>query len=86
MKQALGESLKSFLSCFTDEMMYCMQVTDREALSVMRGGLNMDTLFRRDMQNQDPTTCDVLLEMMRCEIINEELIEHRNRACRGLQP
>lgn len=46
----------------------------------------MNTLFWRDVQNQYPTTYDVLLEMMRREIINEELIEHRNRASRGLPP
>ncbi|XP_022868501.1 uncharacterized protein LOC111388069 [Olea europaea var. sylvestris] len=45
MRQAHGESLKSFLSRFTDEMTYCVQVTDREALSALRGGLNMNTLF-----------------------------------------
>ncbi|XP_022880635.1 uncharacterized protein LOC111397904 [Olea europaea var. sylvestris] len=84
MRQAHGESLKSFLSRFTDEMMYCVQVTNREALSALRGGLNMNTLFWKDVQNQDPTTYDALLEMMRREIINGELIEHRNRASRGL--
>ncbi|XP_022883682.1 uncharacterized protein LOC111400501 [Olea europaea var. sylvestris] len=76
MRQTHGESLKSFLSRFTDKMLYCVQVTDHEALSTLRGGLNMNTLFWKDVQNQDPTTYDALLEMMRREIINEELIEH----------
>ncbi|XP_022857240.1 uncharacterized protein LOC111378300 [Olea europaea var. sylvestris] len=30
MRQAHGESLKNFISRFTDEMTYCVQVTDRE--------------------------------------------------------
>ncbi|XP_022846306.1 uncharacterized protein LOC111369054 [Olea europaea var. sylvestris] len=39
MRQAYGESLKSFLSRFIDEMAYCVQVTDRETLSALRGEL-----------------------------------------------
>ncbi|XP_022891812.1 uncharacterized protein LOC111406656 [Olea europaea var. sylvestris] len=86
MRQAHGESLKSFLSCFTDEMTCCMQVADHEALAAPRVGLNTNTLFWREVQNQDPTTYDALLEMIRWEIINEELIENRNRANRGFSP
>lgn len=86
MRQQRGEALKTFLSRFTDEMTYCVQVTDREALTALRGGLDMNSLFWRDVQNKDPTTYDALLEMIRQEILNEELKDHRNRASRGLPP
>lgn len=86
MRQQRGEALKSFLSRFTDEMTYCVQVTDREALTTLRGGLDMNSLFWRDVQNRDPATYDALLEMIRREILNEELKDHRNRASRGLPP
>lgn len=56
-----------------------MQVTDREMLSTFRGGLNMSTFFMRDVRNQDTASYDALLEMMRREIINDELINHRIR-------
>lgn len=59
-------------------MTYCERVMNREALSALRGGLNMNTLSWRDVRNQNPTTCDVLVEMMRSEIENKELIDHYN--------
>lgn len=82
---ATWENLKSFLSWFTNEMMYCVQVTNCEALSTLLESLKVNTLFSRDVQNKDPTMYDALLKMMRREIINEELIDHRNRANKGLQ-
>lgn len=36
MRQQPGETLKSFLPQFADEMMYCVQLTDCEALSTLR--------------------------------------------------
>lgn len=38
------------------------------------------------MQNQNPTNYDALLEIIRREIINEKLIDQRNRASRDLLP
>ncbi|CAI9763835.1 unnamed protein product [Fraxinus pennsylvanica] len=49
MRQAAGETQKSYLARFSDEKTYCEQVTDKEALSAMKGGLNMNTLFWRDV-------------------------------------
>lgn len=44
----------------------------------------MNTLFWRDVRNKNPTTYDALVEMMRSEIVNEKLIDHRNRTSMGL--
>ncbi|XP_022899196.1 uncharacterized protein LOC111412489 [Olea europaea var. sylvestris] len=51
MRQAPGEMLKSYLAKFTDEITYCEHLTDREALSTLKGGLNMNTLFLRDVRH-----------------------------------
>lgn len=48
-RQQPRKTMKSFLSHFIDEMTYYVQVTDREALSVLWGGPNMNTLFWRDV-------------------------------------
>ncbi|XP_022880865.1 uncharacterized protein LOC111398161 [Olea europaea var. sylvestris] len=69
-----------------DEITYCEQVTDREALSVLKGGLNMNTLFWRDIRSKNPPTYDELVETMRVEIISKVMIDHRNRAVQGLPP
>ncbi|XP_022857368.1 uncharacterized protein LOC111378408 [Olea europaea var. sylvestris] len=86
MRQTPGETLKSYLTRFTDEITYCEQVTDREALSALKGGLNMNTLFWRDVRSKHPATYDALVEMMRVEIVSREMIDHRNRAAQGLPP
>ena len=86
MRQAPGETLKSYLARFTDEITYCEQVTDREALSALKGGLNMNTLFWRDVRSKNPSTYDELVEMMRVKIVSEEMIDHRNGAVQGLSP
>lgn len=67
-------------------MTYCMQVMDREALTALKEGLDMNSLFWRDVQNKDPTSYNALLEMIRREIIYEELRDHQNRANQGLPP
>lgn len=59
-------------------MTYCEQVLDREALSILRGGLNMNTIFWRDVRIKNPTIYDVLLKMIRSEIVDEELIDYCN--------
>lgn len=63
-----------------------MKITDKEALTALRGGLDTNSLFWRDVQNKDPATYDALLEMIRREILNEKLKDHRNRASQGLPP
>lgn len=80
MRQAPGKTQKSYLVRFTDEITYCKQVMDREALSALKGGLNMNTLFWRDVRSKKPDTYDELVEIMRVEIVNEEMIDHQNRA------
>ncbi|XP_022876843.1 uncharacterized protein LOC111395050 [Olea europaea var. sylvestris] len=84
MRQALGEMLKSYLARFTDEITYCEQVTNRETLSALKGSLNMNTLFWRDVRSKNPTTYDELVKMMRVEIVSEEMIDYQNRAVRRL--
>lgn len=46
----------------------------------------MNIIFWRDVQNQDLTSYDALLEIMRRQIINKKLIDHQNRANKGLPP
>lgn len=84
MRQQADETLKSYLEKFTNEVTYCEQVTDREALSALRGGFNLNTLFWRDVRNKNLTTYDAFMEMMRSEIVNEEVINHRNQTTLGL--
>lgn len=42
-----------------------MQVKDRKALTALREGLDMNSIFWRDVQNTDPTSYDALLEMIK---------------------
>lgn len=82
---AWGDSKEFFISIFWWDDISC--TSDRPwGLVALRRGLNMNTLFWRDVQNQHSIMYDALMEMMRCKIINEELIDQRNRASRGLQP
>lgn len=76
--------VKNVLTLFTDEMTHCTQVMDRETLIVLRRGLDINSLFWRHVQNKDPAINDTLLEIIRPEIINEELRDYQNRA--GLPP
>lgn len=55
-------------------------------LDLLRRCLNMNTLFGRDVRNKNPTPHDSMMKMMRSQIINEELIDHRNWTSMGLQP
>lgn len=86
MRQAAGETLKNYLARFTDEIIYCEQIADKEALLALNGGLNMSNLFWRDVRNKNPVTYNELVEMMRVEIVNEEMIDHRNGTMKGLWP
>ncbi|XP_022859618.1 uncharacterized protein LOC111380322 [Olea europaea var. sylvestris] len=56
----------------------------REALSALKDGLNMNTLFWMDLCSKNPATYDELVEMMRVEIVNKEMIDHQNHAAQGL--
>lgn len=86
MRQKVRKTLNIFLTCFIDEITYCEQITDREALSALRGGLNMNTLFWRGVQNRNHITYDALVELMKSKIYNEELINHRNKNLYGAFP
>lgn len=46
----------------------------------------MNTLILRDVHNMNPTTYDELVEMIKVEIVNEKMIDHRNMAVQGLLP
>ncbi|KAL2497510.1 Uncharacterized protein Adt_23060 [Abeliophyllum distichum] len=65
-------------------MLFCEGITDVEALSALKGGLDMNLPFWRDVHNKNPTTFDQLVEMIRGEITNENMILHRNRG--GVAP
>ncbi|KAL2476254.1 Ribonuclease H [Abeliophyllum distichum] len=83
-RQAESEPLKSYLSRFNEEMLFCEAITDAEALSALKGGLDMNHPFWRDVRNKNPTTYDQLVEMIMEEITNENMILHRNRG--GVAP
>lgn len=85
-RQQAGKTLKSYLARFTDEMTYCKQVTDSEAPLALRGGFNMNTLFLERCMESEPNHLDVLMKMIKSEIVNEELIDHHNRTFRGPSP
>lgn len=44
----------------------------------------MNILFGRDVHSNNPATYDELVEMMRAEIVDEEMFDHRNRAVQEL--
>ncbi|KAL2533422.1 Ribonuclease H [Abeliophyllum distichum] len=83
-RQAESEPLQSYLSRFNEEMLFCETITDAEALSALKGGLDMNHPFWRDVRNKNPTTFDQLVEMIMEEITNENMILHRNRG--GVAP
>ncbi|KAL2481776.1 Uncharacterized protein Adt_34742 [Abeliophyllum distichum] len=58
--QAESEPLQSYLSRFNEEMLFCERITDVEALSALKGGLDMNHPFWRDVRNKNPTTFDQL--------------------------
>ncbi|KAL2533271.1 Uncharacterized protein Adt_06622 [Abeliophyllum distichum] len=83
-RQTESEPLQSYLSRFNEEMLFCERITDAEALSALKGGLDMNHPFWRDVRNKNPTTFDQLVEMIMEEITNKNMILHRNRG--GVAP
>ncbi|KAL2518183.1 Retrotrans gag domain-containing protein [Abeliophyllum distichum] len=83
-RQAESELLQSYLSHFDEEMLFCERITDAEVLSVLKGGLDVNLSFWRDLSNKNSTTFDQLVEMITEEITNENMILHRNRG--GVAP
>ncbi|KAL2453962.1 Uncharacterized protein Adt_48535 [Abeliophyllum distichum] len=83
-RQAESEPLQSYLSRFNEEMLFCERITDAEALSALKGRLDMNHPFWRDVRNKNPTTFDQLVELITEEITNENMILHRNRG--GVAP
>ncbi|KAL2481184.1 Uncharacterized protein Adt_34150 [Abeliophyllum distichum] len=78
-RQAESEPLQSYLSCFNEEMLFCKRITDDEALSALKGGLDMNLPFWRDVRNKNSITFDKLVEIITQKITNENMILHRNR-------
>ncbi|KAL2542246.1 Uncharacterized protein Adt_03224 [Abeliophyllum distichum] len=79
MRREVGEPLQSCLNCFNEKMHFCERVSDAEALSAFKGGLNMNLLFWRDVCNKNPTTFNQLVEIITEEITNKNMIFYRNR-------
>ncbi|KAL2479584.1 Retrotrans gag domain-containing protein [Abeliophyllum distichum] len=78
-RQAESEPLQSYLSRFNEEILFYERITNAEALSALKGGLDMNHPFWRDVRNKNPTTFDQLVELITEEITNENMILHRNR-------
>ncbi|KAL2471482.1 Uncharacterized protein Adt_39618 [Abeliophyllum distichum] len=83
-RQAESEPLQSYLSRFNEEMIFYKRITDAEALSALKGELDINLPIWRDVRNKNPTTLDQLVEMIIEEITNENMILHRN--CGGVTP
>ncbi|KAL2475734.1 Uncharacterized protein Adt_36470 [Abeliophyllum distichum] len=81
-RQVESEPLQNYLSRFNEEMLFCERITDAEAISALKEGLDMNLSFWRDVRN--PTTFDQMVEMITEEITNENIILHRNRG--GVAP
>ncbi|KAL2533015.1 Uncharacterized protein Adt_06366 [Abeliophyllum distichum] len=60
-------------------MLFCEWITDTKALSALKGGLDMNLPFWRDVRNKNSTTFDQLVEMITEEITNKNMILHKNR-------
>ncbi|KAL2480510.1 Uncharacterized protein Adt_33476 [Abeliophyllum distichum] len=82
--QAKFEPLQSYLSCFNEEMMFFERIFNVEAFSALKGGLDMNLPFWRDVRNKNLATFDQLVEMITEEITNENVILHQNRG--GVAP
>ncbi|KAL2533736.1 Uncharacterized protein Adt_07087 [Abeliophyllum distichum] len=83
-RQVESEPLQSYLSRFNKKMLFCERITDAEAFSALKGGLDMNLPFWRDVRKKNSTTFDQLVEMITEEITNDNMILHRN--CRGVAP
>ncbi|KAL2474986.1 Retrotrans gag domain-containing protein [Abeliophyllum distichum] len=53
-RQAESEPLQSYLSRFNEEMLFCERITDAEALSALKGGLDMNSPFLERRSQQKP--------------------------------
>ncbi|KAL2517982.1 Integrase catalytic domain-containing protein [Abeliophyllum distichum] len=78
-RQADFEPLQSYLSHFNKEMLFYERITNAKALSALKGVLDMNLPFWRDVCNKNPATFDQLVEMITEEITNENIVLHRNR-------
>lgn len=76
MRQAIGKMLKNYLADFTDEITFCKQIIDKEALLALKESFNMNIMLGRKVGNKNLATYDELVEMLRIAIINEEMIDH----------
>ncbi|KAL2471879.1 Uncharacterized protein Adt_40015 [Abeliophyllum distichum] len=76
---SLPELKKTFINYFSSGKPASTPViTDSKALFALKGGLDMNLSFWRDVRNKNPTTFDQLVEMITEEITNENMILHRN--------
>ncbi|KAL2487008.1 Uncharacterized protein Adt_31764 [Abeliophyllum distichum] len=82
--QAEFEALQSYPSHFNDEMLFYERITDAEAFFALKGGLDMNFHFWRDVRNKNSTMFDQLVKMITEEITNENMILYRNRG--GVAP
>ncbi|KAL2532151.1 Uncharacterized protein Adt_05502 [Abeliophyllum distichum] len=53
-RQAESEPLQSYMSRFNEEMLFCERITDAEALSALKGGLDMNLPFLERRSQQKP--------------------------------
>ncbi|KAL2465697.1 Uncharacterized protein Adt_41548 [Abeliophyllum distichum] len=67
-------------------MLFCERITDAEALSTLKGVLDMNLPFWRDVRNKNPTTFDQLVKMITEEITNKNMVLHRNCGGTVLNP
>ncbi|KAL2486538.1 Uncharacterized protein Adt_31294 [Abeliophyllum distichum] len=60
------------------EMHNCQNIIEAEMFSVLKGGIEMRSMFWRDVQSQKPRDYNSLVDMMKEEIISEEMARARD--------
>ncbi|KAL2474584.1 Uncharacterized protein Adt_35320 [Abeliophyllum distichum] len=76
MRQGKSKSLKSYSAQFTEEMHTCKNITEAEKFSVLKLGLDMSSMLRRDVRSMKPRDYNALVDLMKEEIISEEMDSH----------
>ncbi|KAL2542078.1 Uncharacterized protein Adt_03056 [Abeliophyllum distichum] len=78
MRQWKNESLKSYLARFTEEMHNCKNITEVEMFTTFKEGLDVGSMFWRDVRNWKPRDYNALVDLINEEIISKEMARARD--------
>ncbi|KAL2480206.1 Retrotrans gag domain-containing protein [Abeliophyllum distichum] len=73
LRRGKHESLKSYLARFN-----CENITEAKMFSALKGGLEMRSMFWRNVRSRNPREYNALLDMMKEKIISEEMARPRD--------